>query len=209
MNQLQRLTNDHRARDCARRCGRICAVCVDRMGGELRTLLDLYEESDQALAPAPPVLRERVSGSRGSVGIVLDEQAMALRGRVAGVLALWARLVVDERGGGSRPKERGVDALVRFLRRQLPWLAGHPAGVDFDEELTELLTELGRLLGPGPTRGFPLGPCTRPGCAGTLRGVLSAGGDGVPSHVSCDSGHALPPRQWLLVASRMRQGAAV
>ena len=138
---------------------------------------------------------------------MLDERALALRTRTAEVMALWARLVVDERTG-IRPADRGVGALVRFLRRQLSWLAGHPAGPDFDEELAELLGELRALLGPGPARRLALGPCTRPECGGTLYGVLPAdGGDRVPNHVACDDGHALPPRQWLLVADRMREAA--
>ncbi|MEU8713860.1 OvmZ protein [Streptomyces sp. NPDC048663] len=209
MEETERLTAGHRSRDCRRLCGRICARCVDRIDGALRTLLDLYRESDQALVPGAPVLRERVSGSRASVGIVLDERALALRTRAAEVMTLWARMVVDERAG-ARPGsgERGVATLVRFLRRQLPWLAGHPAGADFDEELSELLGEFGGLLGPGPARRLELGPCTRSECAGTLYGVLAAGdGDRVPSQVSCDGGHSLPPRQWLLVAGRMREAA--
>ncbi|MFD4510429.1 OvmZ protein [Streptomyces sp. NPDC058457] len=207
MEEPERLTDDHVGRDCGRRCGRICVRCLDRMDGGLRTLLDLYRESDQALVPGAPVLRERVSGSRATVGIVLDERALALRTRASEVMALWARLVVDERTG-ARPAGRGVDALVGFLRGQLPWFAGHPAGADLDEELTELLTDFRHLLGPGPVRRFGLGPCTRPECAGTLYGVLPAdGGDRVPDQVTCDAGHALPPRQWLLVASRIREAA--
>ncbi|MEU0671739.1 OvmZ protein [Streptomyces sp. NPDC006172] len=209
MEELQRFSGDHQSRDCGRLCGRICARCVDRIDDGLRTLLDLYRESDEVLAPGSPVLRERVSGSRATVGIVLDERALTLRTRTAEVMALWARLVVDERAG-VRPGSagRGVTALVRFLGRQLPWLAGHPAGVDFDEELTELLAEFHGLLGPGPARRFELGACIRPDCTGTLYGVLPAdGGDRVPSHVSCDGGHALPPRQWLLIAGRMREAA--
>ncbi|MEU9384016.1 OvmZ protein [Streptomyces sp. NPDC048279] len=207
MEEFERLTDEHPSRDCRRRCGRICGRCLDRIDGALGTLLDLYRESDQALAPGGPVLRERVSGSRATVGIVLDERALALRTRTAEVMALWARLVVDERTG-IRPADRGVGALVRFLRRQLSWLAGHPAGPDFDEELAELLGELRALLGPGPARRLALGPCTRPECGGTLYGVLPAdGGDRVPNHVACDDGHALPPRQWLLVADRMREAA--
>ncbi|MEV5959732.1 OvmZ protein [Streptomyces sp. NPDC051987] len=207
MEEPERLTDDHASRDCRNRCGRICARCLDRIDGGLRTLLDLYRESDQALVPGAPVLRERVSGSRATVGIVLDEQALALRTRAAEVLALWARLVVDERTG-ARPAGRGLAVLVGFLRGQLPWFAGHPAGVDLDEELAELLADFRHLLGPAPVRRFALGPCTRPECAGTLYGVLSAeGGDRVPDQVACDTGHALPPRQWLLVAGRVREAA--
>ncbi|MER6630398.1 hypothetical protein ABT301_19565 [Streptomyces sp. NPDC000987] len=178
------------------------------MGRELRTLLDLYEESGQALAPAPPVLRERVSGSRSTGGIVLDERVVGLRTQAAEVLAQWARLVVEERGGaGCRPAGTEVDALVKFLGQQLPWLAEHPAGVHFDDELTELRTAFSGLFGPGRTRRLPLGQCTQPGCAEVLYGVLPAPGDRMPSHVSCGAGHVLPPRQWLLVASRMREAA--
>lgn len=207
MEESKRLTDDHRSRDCRRFCGRICARCMDRMDDGLRLLLDLYGQSDHALAPGAPALRERVSGSRATVGIVLDERALALRGRTTEMLALWARLVVDERTG-DRPAGRGPGALVGFLRRQLPWFAGHPAGADLDEELDELLTDFRALLGPGPVRRFALGPCTRQQCTGTLYGVLpAAGGDRVPEHVTCDDGHALPPRQWLLVANRLREAA--
>ncbi|WP_234535790.1 OvmZ protein [Streptomyces shenzhenensis] len=207
MREPERLTDGHASRDCHRRCGRICVRCLDRIDGQLRTLLDLYRESDQALVPGAPVLRERVSGSRATVGIVLDERVLALRARTGEVMASWARLVVDERTG-ARPAGRGVPALVGFLRGQLPWFAGHPAGVDLDEELAELRTDFRHLLGPGPVRRFALGPCTRPGCAGTLHGILPAdGGDRVPDQVTCDTGHALPPRQWLLVAGRIREVA--
>ncbi|MBV7699851.1 hypothetical protein KWI83_30895 [Streptomyces sp. TRM70350] len=176
------------------------------MHRELRSLLELYEESDQALTQAPPRLRERVSGSRSTVGIVLDDGAVALRAQVTDVLAQWARLVVDERRDRTpRPlREPRLDGLVRFLQEQLPWLAGHPAAIDFDEEVTELLTAFGKLFGPGQVRRFPLGSCLEPGCDGMLFGVMSTGGGRVPSHVTCDAGHALPPHQWMRVADRLK-----
>ncbi|MFG3660154.1 hypothetical protein [Streptomyces sp. NPDC047706] len=190
-------------------CGRICARCVGRLHRELRTLLELYEESDQALTRATPRLRERVSGSRSTVGIVLDDDAVALRTQVTDVLAQWARLVVDERRDRAlRPREPRMDSLVLFLRQQLPWLALHPAAVDFDEEVAELLTGLGKLFGPGQVRRFPLGPCLEPGCDGALHGVTSAAGGRVPSHVTCDAGHALPPHQWMRLADRLKGEAA-
>lgn len=190
-------------------CGRICAKCVGRLHRELRALLELYEESDQALTRATPHLRERVSGSRSTVGIVLDDGAVALRAHVADVLAQWARLVVDEsRDRAPRPREPRADSLVRFLQQQLPWLADHPAVVDFDEEVAELLTAFGTLFGPGQVRRFPLGSCLEPGCDGALHGVMSAAGGRVPSHVTCDAGHALPPHQWMRVADRLKGEAA-
>ncbi|MFI9616699.1 hypothetical protein ACIHCM_34330 [Streptomyces sp. NPDC052023] len=190
-------------------CGRICARCVGRLHRELRALLELYEESDQALTRATPRLRERVSGSRSTVGIVLDDDAVALRTQVTDVLAQWARLVVDERRDRApRPRGPRMDSLVRFLQQQLPWLALHPAAVDFDEEVAELLAGLGKLFGPGQVHRFPLGPCLEPGCDGTLHGVTSTGGGQVPSHVTCDAGHALPPHQWMRLADRLKGEAA-
>ncbi|MFB9467612.1 hypothetical protein [Streptomyces cinereospinus] len=209
MHEVRQLADDHRSRDCASLGGRICATCVGRLHRELRALRELYEESDQALTHTPPQLRERVSGSRSTVGIVLDDGAVALRAEVTDVLAQWARLVVDERPDRARRlREPRVDDLVRFLQQQVPWLAGHPAAVDFDEEVTELLTAFGKLFGPGRTRRFSLGSCLEPGCDGTLHGVMSSGGGRVPSHVTCDAGHALPPHQWMRVADRLEGEAA-
>ncbi len=205
MYEVRQLADDHRSRDCVPLCGRICARCVGRLHRELRALLELYEESDQALTRTTPRLRERVSGSRSTVGIVLDDSAMALRAQVTDVLAQWARLVVDERRDRTpRPREPRMGSLVRFLQEQLPWLARHPAAIDFDEEVTELLAAFGKLFGPGQVRRFPLGSCPEPGCDGTLHGVISAGGGRVPSHVTCDAGHALPPHQWMRVADRLK-----
>ncbi|MFJ4472788.1 hypothetical protein ACIP2X_35605 [Streptomyces sp. NPDC089424] len=209
MHEVRQLADDHRSRECVPLCGRICAKCVDRLHRELRTLLELYEESDQALTRATPHLRERVSGSRSTVGIVLDDNAVALRAQVGDVLAQWARLVVDERRDRApRLREPRPAGLVRFLRQQLPWLAGHPAAVDFDEEVAELLAALGKLFGPGQVRRFPLGSCLEPGCDGSLHGVMSQGGGRVPSHVTCDAGHALPPHLWMRVADRLKDEAA-
>ncbi|MET9778910.1 OvmZ protein [Streptomyces sp. NPDC006367] len=210
MDERERATEEHTSRDCARRCGRICTRCLDRSGRELRTLLALYKESDETLAAAPAkALRQRVSGSRGSVGIVLDEQVVSLRSRVTETLGLWARLVLDERGGTALgATEHGLGGLVRFLGRQLPWFAGHPAGVEFTEEVSELLASLDELLGPGPVNSFPLGPCPRPECEGALFGVRPGDRDRAPGHVSCDAGHPVPPRQWLLLAGRTEKEPA-
>ncbi|MFH8447395.1 OvmZ protein [Streptomyces sp. NPDC018026] len=210
MDERERATEEHTSRDCAQRCGRICAHCLDRTGRELRRLLALHKESEETLAAAPTTaLRQRVSGSRGSVGIVLDERVVSLRSRVTETLCLWARLVLDERGDAALgTRERGLARLVRFLGQQLPWFADHPAGVEFTEEITELLTDLDELFGPGPVRRFALGPCPRPECEGTLFGVRPADRDRDPSHVSCDAGHPVPPRQWLLLAGLAEQERA-
>ncbi len=207
MHPRRELPDHHPARDCATRCGRICGKCVTRLSMQLRTLLGLYRESDHSLIPAPARMRERVSGSSRSTGIVLDEQTLGARSELRGVLSSWARLVA-EGSGAPGPYDSEVGALVQFLRAQLDWLAGHPAAVDFDDEVRRLLEDLGGLFGPGPVKRFALGECPEPGCGGLLHGVMRGGGGPTPGHVSCDAGHALPPHQWLSVAGRMREHAA-
>lgn len=203
MHKHPELFVGHIGRDCAALCGRVCRKCVERLRGELLTLLGLYRESDHALTPGPARMRERVSGSR-SVGIALDERTVEIRTEAVDVLASWARLVVEEHGAkGLRGGD--VGSLVSFLRDEVEWIAEHPAAVSFDEEVRQLLQRLGALFGPAPVRGLPLGPCVEPGCTGTLVAVVSgAGGSAAtPGHVSCDAGHTLPPRQWLAVAGQL------
>lgn len=209
MHELRQVADNHSSRDCVLLQGRLCAMCADRLHQELRTLLEFYEESEQSLTPTPPRLSERVSGSRGSVGIVLDDGTVALRSRTGGVLGQWARLVVEEAGGRvPRLREPGMDSLVRFLQEHLSWLADHPAAADFDEEVAELLAAYGTLLDLGRVHTFPLGACPEQDCDGSLHGVMSAGGSGTPSRVSCDTGHILAPHQWLRVAVRLKGDVA-
>ncbi|MFZ4280046.1 OvmZ protein [Streptomyces rhizosphaericola] len=203
MHQYSELSVGHVGRDCATLCGSICRQCVERLRGELRNLLDLYRESDHALAPAHARLRQRVSGTR-AVGTVLDERTVAMRTETAEVLASWARLVVEERGARGL-RDCDVESLVEFLHGQVEWLAGHPAAVSFDDEVRGLLRRIGSVLGPAPASGRPLGACVEPGCTGTLLAVAREAG-GVspgPDRVTCDAGHTLPPRQWLAVAGQL------
>jgi hypothetical protein len=187
---------------------RLCPPCVDRLRSDLRGLPDVYRDSDHALTPAPPRVGERVSGSR-TVGIVLDDRAVAARSRLTDVLASWARLVVDERRVHG-PGEYEVAGLVRFLGRHLDWLAAHPAAADFDDEVAGLLESFNSVFEPGPVRHLALGDCPQPGCGGTLRGVLPAVNhhDRRPDLVLCESGHTLPPRQWLGIAGRLGQAGS-
>ena len=186
---------------------------LERLRANLKGLAEAYEESERAMGSAGPVLlRERVSGSRAAVGIVLDEKLMALRSEMTEVLASWAGLVVTECAapGRSRPRvEREVGSLVRFLDRHLEWLAAHLAAAEFEEEVALLLESSARMFGP-PVRRLPVGDYPRPGCASTLHAVLRKADDheSPPSHVACESGHLLPPRQWLLIAGRLRQCAS-
>lgn len=182
----------------------LCDRCVARLQADLRGLRDIYEESEHSLARPPTSLRQRVSGSR-PIGIVLDDRTVAVRSEMTTTLASWARMIIDERGLTSRD-QRDVRSLLCFLARHLDWLARHPAAADFADEVTRLVESAGELGGPGPVRLIALGHCLRAGCAGTLHAVIPAPGSTdrtTPHQVSCDTGHSLPPRQWLLLADRL------
>ncbi len=196
---------------------RLCSSALERLRADLRGLREAYEESERTMASGAPVnLRERVSGSRAATGIVLDEKVMAIRSELTDVLASWAGLVVEERRAPGRRSragapgvERDVRSLVRFLVRHLDWLAAHPAAAEFDEEVARLLEATARMFGPGPAQRRPVGSCPQPGCASTLHAVLRRADDheSPPGHVACESGHFLPPQQWLLIAGRLQHCA--
>lgn len=175
---------------------RLCPHCLSRLGSDLRALADAYRESDHALTPAAVRPRIRVSGTLPAKGIVLDEKTVALRARVTRTLASWARLVVDE-ARSSTPDRCEVPSLVRFLTLHVTWLARHPAAADFDSEISQLLESCRTVLGPGETRRTPLGACPEAGCDDVLAVVTHPGSGQATRQVACESGHELPPHEWL------------
>ncbi|WP_335972514.1 OvmZ protein [Streptomyces sp. CA2R106] len=186
----------------------LCGPCVERLRADLCHVLTLHEETERALVRTPASLRQRVSGSR-SFGIVLDDDAVAVRSAIRALLLSWTRLVADERGVPA-VTDTEVRGLLRYLVVHLEWLAGHPAGPDFADEVAELLASAGR--GAAAEQAAPLGPCPQPGCGGTLRApaaaaVPAAGQAPAARQVRCEYGHGVPPRQWFLLAERSRRGA--
>lgn len=167
----------------------------------LRGIGEAYQESEEELAPLGGHPLERVSGTR-SVGVRLDEKVLSLRSEIVDLLSSWAGLVVAERRSVTAPCE-GVPGLLRFLHSQIHWLAEHPAGPDLAAELSALLDRSRTVLGPRVHR-VSLGVCCHPGCTAQLHAVLSNTGDVVSSQVACDTGHTVPPREWLLLSGRVR-----
>ncbi|MCT4356218.1 hypothetical protein M5362_24090 [Streptomyces sp. Je 1-79] len=175
---------------------RLCPSCVDVLRADLRRLVDAYRESDHALTPTAPRPRVRVSGTKPARGIVLDESTMALRTRMTETLASWAWLVVDE-ARSAKPHRCEVTALADFLCRHIEWLSAHPAAVDFDDEISQLLEYCDSVLGPGAVQRTPVGDCPQGDCSHTLEVVTAADSDRVPRQIVCRSGHVLPPQEWL------------
>ncbi|SEG87422.1 hypothetical protein SAMN05216223_11893 [Actinacidiphila yanglinensis] len=185
----------------------LCGRCVERLRTDLCRVLALHEDAEQALVRTPASLRQRVSGSR-SVGIVLDDESVAVRSAIRALLLSWTRLVADERGvrGAGDTEVRG---LLRFLAGHLDWLARHPAAPDLADEVADLLASAGVRTGAVPEPVAPLGPCPQPGCGGTLRAPGAPAGGEPPAArlVRCEYGHGVSPRQWFLLAERTRRGS--
>ncbi|MDH6112526.1 hypothetical protein P3T36_001409 [Kitasatospora sp. MAP12-15] len=183
----------------------LAPIGTERLKSELYGLVDLYAECEQLLCRTRSGLRERVSGHRAN-GIPLNEEAVEARTRITGFLVAWSGLVLDQQGGAG-PESREPRALAAFLVRHLDWLTAHPAAAELVAELDELTARVSRLTGPTPDLQVDLGPCAHPGCGSTVYAVLDVGGTPSAQGVGCAAGHALPPRQWLLLARRTGQRA--
>lgn len=177
---------------------------------ELVDLVELYEECEYALTSARSGLRERVSGSR-AVGIILREEAVTARADLLRVLASWAGTVAQERRIPS-PRQRDVRALVGFLADagNLDWLLSRPAAHDFAAEITEVAVAARRAAHPEPVLRTALGRCLRPSCESTVHSEPAGPQDTGRHRVRCESGHDVPPHQWLRLvgAGRAAAGAA-
>ncbi|MDA2809087.1 hypothetical protein O4J56_00390 [Nocardiopsis sp. RSe5-2] len=182
---------------------RLCARCRDHIAADLRRLPSLYAESEHALAPAPWMLTERVSGGRPG-GRAVDEALLAARSDMMAVLASWAGLVADRTPAVRRPP-REAGALVRFLLRHLSVLLESGLGADLAAEVAAVGERMrGALAGPGALRRV-LGPCVHPGCDAQVS-VAGADGERVrPADVRCANGHAWPPHEWLSLAVRLNR----
>lgn len=186
---------------------RICQTCAAEVSATVRSLAEDYDECVDMLDRRPGWLSERVSGTR-RIGISLSETAMAVRGDIVAILASWCALVAEEAGVPSAGSA-DVTVMATYLDEHLPWLATHPAVDDFADEITTLLADARRVLDPTPAKRVQLGVCAEPDCDRTVAAtVYAAPGERQRRPVSCSAGHALPPRQWLLLSRWLRTAAA-
>jgi hypothetical protein len=186
---------------------RLCPSCRASVRGALLSLPGLHEECAEVLTAARQQPWQRVGGRtpRGAPpGIGLNEQVVAARADVLGLLSSWAALVAEERPGRP-PGGREVPVLVAHLHSALDWLLAHPAAGDFAEETVAVAGRLRRVLDLRPVRHWDLGPCTAPDCGLAARAVAR---EGERPEVRCDAGHTVRPEQWLLMEVPRSAGRA-
>lgn len=135
-------------------------------------------------------------------GMPFNVTASDARGSILGVLGSWAGMIVEERQ--VSPPARTVGALVRFLRRQVDWLAAHVAAADASDEVAQLVRWARRVAYPNPTRRVSIGPCVEPGCPGELVAFVHPRQPQQPAEISCgvDPAHSWLTDQWMQLSRR-------
>jgi hypothetical protein len=158
----------------------------------------LYDECEGMLVPRPKrEVERRVRG--GMLGTAcINEAALMARSAILSTLASWAGLVRDERPVRVS-LQREVAALSRFLLIHLDWLATHPAARELSDELEEAVGMAERVVQPSVAQKLEVGKCEKHGCGSTLYATLRDENGRSPSLVSCDHGHVVGPREWLLL----------
>jgi hypothetical protein len=176
---------------------RLSRGCLAKVSRQLELLPALYEDCEHMLVARPNREVERVRGGLpGSATI--NEAAVSARSTILSTLASLAGLVRDE-----RPVQvvlrREVAPLAAFLRAHLEWLTDHPAARELCEELDDAVDMAQRVTRPETGKMLEIGTCRTAGCGSTVYATIGAEPSRRPTLVSCDAGHHLAPRDWLLV----------
>lgn len=174
---------------------RLCASCRNLLATHLGSLPQMYQACEQALEVHRQHSIKVVRGRRPA-GICLDDETVAVRSNMIGVLSSWCEMIVEERGA-TRPRSLDVRILASFLRVHLDWLATHTVAPDFAVEIAGLVMSVRKVLNPAQVRTIDLAPCPRDGCGRMVRVSISTVQRRSAPRVCCDAGHTWQPRQWL------------
>jgi hypothetical protein len=183
---------------------RLCTTCYHDLKASLIELPEIYDDCESVLHPRRNPTLQRVSGSRQSTGIRLDEAAITARSGIVGFLASWAALVVDERSVG-KPAHRTPGALADFLLTHLNWLLAHPTAADFASEISEITHRARRSAYTQPAVRLDLGQCIHSDCNAAMTTAPSIRDGRRTREVSCTAGHTWQPHQWLLLSRQIQQ----
>lgn len=186
--------------------GRLCPVCRQRLGAELRELPRLYEACGRILGGGRAEERQtRVAARAVAAGLPFNTAACEVRSAVLSTLGCWSALVAEERGL-SRP-ERTARTMATHLERHLSWLCGHPAAGELSEEVSRLARWAYRVADPDPQRRVPVGGCAEADCAGSLAAYVRPDSPGSMAEIRCDADpeHRWAGEEWTRLGRRMLQ----
>lgn len=183
---------------------RLCTTCYHDLKANLLELPEIYDDCESVLHPRRNPTLQRVSGSRQSTGIRLDEAAITARSSIIGFLASWSAMVADERSV-TRPAHRRPDHLADFLISHLNWLLAHQTAGDFAEEIADITRRARRSAYTQPALRIDLGQCIHSDCGADMTTAPSARDGRRTREVSCTAGHTWQPHQWLLLSRQIQQ----
>lgn len=174
----------------------------------------LHAELLDTLAGGGVGMEEKVKGTRETVGLSLDDKAVAARTQIERVLFAWAGIVyADAFGGKPRELDRAdVQRLANLIASNTYWLARHQfarvASVELDEIAHGAPYRAAYPTGDS-IRTIPDYPC--PHCGAELRAVMRRATSLLASHLVCagEESHKLMPYQWNEVTGDTTTGAPV
>lgn len=173
---------------------RLCWPHRDHVAQDASAAARLWFELIDWLVPQGSGMGEVVSFSRDP-GLRLNFRVIAARASILDKLALWSKLIVDERNR-SAPSE-SVIAMAEFIADNATWLAAHDLAGSCADELREAAWGAPwRLAHPDGTQVRDVGEC--PWCSGRLRAILRRADAIAPSEVRCslNDQHRWYPHQW-------------
>ena len=137
----------------------------------------------------------------------INPAVAALRDRIPGVLASWARIHVEEMAT-TPPAARDPATVSAWLARYTDWSAAQPFASEYVRELTELLGRGRHIIDLPKPRRTQVGPCPQrvngQRCTGLLWSNIREERDPKPSEVMCDAcGKIWDSTQWLRLGQRV------
>jgi hypothetical protein len=176
----------------------LCTPCRDQLADVLTVLADHYDDCAHELRLGWRRSGERVRG--GMVGgIRLSDAILDVRADILSILTSWTAMTVQERGLPA--PSRDVHAMTALLRRNIDWLAAHPAAGDFADEMTDLLACAREVVNPDRAPLLHLGPCPQPGCERPVHATVQTKDRTSRPVISCAAGHTYDADQWRALAA--------
>lgn len=182
----------------------LCVPCTRQVERHLRALPSLHHECLHHMSSTSKKMNNptKVSGSRKQDHLKIS--VLDTRHNILAVLESWSGIITEELA--TVTPTRSVPHLVRFLIRNLEWLAAQPPAVDFADEIASLHTQLLRTIDPEPSDLHALTrECIVENCTGTINASPKNIGNTKKSSISCSSGHSWEMREWLTLRQLMNQ----
>ncbi len=160
-------------------------------------------------------------GGSLAVGIALDDAVVAARDHIKATLVSWACIALEE-GPWTVPPPDNPDAIARWLRVRINWLANQEWTAELVTNVAETTSEARRQVQPDKPYLVELGPCPQPTvtfadgdpvigpCDGTVIASMRRADSLLPSVLYCttrgedeEDPHQWGPAQWHTLGRRM------